>query len=458
MRLSERSASFAESFSRAGRGGQDGSVLIIVLWIAFGLVSIALFFGNTMMVELRAADNRVAAMQADQAIEGAARYVRSLLLDLEEPGQLPDPLTYKSEEVPVGEAVFWLIGRAGQENTGRYPYYSLLDESSKLNLNTATAAMLEALPGMTAEIAAAIVDWRDADSEPSPNGVEAETYLRQNPSYRCKNAPFESVEELRLVFGMTVELLYGEDINRNGLLDSNEDDGEQSEPMDNRDGKLDSGLIEWVTVYSREPNTRADGTPRLNVGGAGQAEVQALLQETFGNQRAAQIQQLLGAGGQTFGSLLEYFIRSGMTPDEFAQVEGELSVTNATYVDGLINVNTASSEVLAAVPGIGPENAPQLVAQRQSNPATLNSVAWVSTVLSRENAIRAGRYLTGRGYQCSADIVAVGRHGRGFRRSLFIFDWSEGEPKILFRRDLESLGWALGMETRRQMLAKEGRS
>ena len=38
---------------------QRGSVLVIVLWIAFGLVSLALYFANSMNFELRASDNRV---------------------------------------------------------------------------------------------------------------------------------------------------------------------------------------------------------------------------------------------------------------------------------------------------------------------------------------------------------------------------------------------------------------
>ena len=60
--------------------------------------------------------------------------------------------------------------------------------------------------------------WRDGDSEVTGGGAEDETYSRRTPSHRCKNAPFESVEELRWVSGMTTEILYGEDANRNGLL------------------------------------------------------------------------------------------------------------------------------------------------------------------------------------------------------------------------------------------------
>src|SRR6516225_5120140 len=55
--------------------GQQASVLIMVLWIAFGLVSLALYFASSMTFEMRAAENRVSALQADAAIDGASRYL-----------------------------------------------------------------------------------------------------------------------------------------------------------------------------------------------------------------------------------------------------------------------------------------------------------------------------------------------------------------------------------------------
>src|ERR1039457_4505057 len=61
------------------RRSEKGSVLIIVLWVAIGLVSIALYFANSMNYELRASDNRVNGLAAEQAIEGAARYVGYVL-------------------------------------------------------------------------------------------------------------------------------------------------------------------------------------------------------------------------------------------------------------------------------------------------------------------------------------------------------------------------------------------
>jgi len=47
--------------------------------ISFGLISIALYFANSMSMELRASDNRMSGLSADEAIEGAARYVGYVL-------------------------------------------------------------------------------------------------------------------------------------------------------------------------------------------------------------------------------------------------------------------------------------------------------------------------------------------------------------------------------------------
>jgi DNA uptake protein ComE-like DNA-binding protein len=440
--------------------GARGSVLIIVLWIAFGLVSIALYFGHSMVLSFRAADNQTAGLEAEQAIEGAVRYVGFMLTNetttgtnLALMGMMLDTNLYEQTAAPVGEATFWLMGRADGDAPTELPAFGLIDEASKLNLNTATRAMLEGLPMMTPELAAAIIDWRDADSTVTEGGAEAETYLRLPQPYNCKNANFETVEELRLVRGASAELLYGEDLNRNGVLDANENDGELSPPLDNRDGRLDPGLLEYLTVYSREPNKRSDGSDRINLNGGNVSPLQTLLRQTFGASRANQI--LARAGplpGRTYGSVLEFYLRSRMTTAELSQVADALAVTNAAFQAGLINVNTASAAVLACVPGIGADNAQALVAYRQTHPQELTSLAWVAQALGQDSAIRAGPYLTIRSYQFTADIAAVGHYGRGYRRTLFVFDVSEGAPRVLYRRDLGRLGWALGSRIRTDWL------
>src|ERR1039458_7606262 len=90
---------------------EKGSVLIIVLWVAIGLVSIALYFANSMNYELRASDNRVNGLAAEQAIEGAARYLAYTLQTFATNGAVPDNTQFRCAAVPVGDAKFWLIGR-----------------------------------------------------------------------------------------------------------------------------------------------------------------------------------------------------------------------------------------------------------------------------------------------------------------------------------------------------------
>lgn len=446
--------------ARLGDGG--GFVLIIVLWVALGLVTITLYFANSMGFELRASDNRVAGLSADEAIEGAARYVKNVLLNSATNGAVPDPTTYLSAAVPVGESYFWLLSRdtnqQAQVAQPTSPVFGLVDEASKLNLNTATAAMLEALPGMTPEFAAAIIDWRDANEDISENGAESTSYALLSPPYQCKNTNFESVAELRLVSGATMDLLYGEDANFNGIMDANENDGSASQPDDNRDGKLDSGILEYVTVYSRESNKRSDGSPRINVGTPqGRQQLAPLLREKgFDFQRVTATTATLSRfATTTFQSTLEFFIRSGMRATEFEKIASDITTANGESIDGLVNVNTASEAVLACIPGIGTSNASVVVAYRQTNPDQLASVAWVRDALGEDNAnaaIQAGRYLTTRSYQFTADIAAVGPYGRGYRRARFVFDTMEASPKILCRQDLSHLGWALGRDVRQQLL------
>jgi len=93
------------------RRRERASVLVIVLWIAIGLISIALYFANSMTYELRASDNRVSGLETDQAIEGAARYVAWVLNTYSTNGSVPNNTQFSCEAVPVGDAHFWLIGR-----------------------------------------------------------------------------------------------------------------------------------------------------------------------------------------------------------------------------------------------------------------------------------------------------------------------------------------------------------
>jgi DNA uptake protein ComE-like DNA-binding protein len=437
-----------------GFGYQTASTFIIVLWIAFGLVSITLYFAHAMSLELRAADNRVSGLESEQAIEGAVRYVGYILASLQTNGAPPDSSLFLSEAVPVGEAHFWLIARdtnnpAGGVGTPQLSF-GLMDEASKLNLNTAPSNMVAFLPRMTTDLASRILDWRNTNG-----ATPSQTYYAmQHPPYQCKNGTFETVEELRLVIGSDadgMDMLIGEDSNLNGILDPNETD-------DNHNGQADPGLLEYVTVYSREPGTYSNGVPRINVNI--RPQLVQLLQQNFSGQRLAQITNNLGPALPVIASPLQFYIRSRMKPEEFAQIADAIKVSNSTNnIEGRINVNSAMPAVLACLPGISasPDLAQTLVSYRLANPDKLTSIAWLADALSGNKdaltALQAVDCVTIRSYQFSADVAALGPHGRGYRRVRFVFDTLDGSPKIIYRRDLSHLGWALGKDIRQTWLA-----
>ena len=141
-----------------------GSVFIVVLVVCLGLVSLTLVFGNSMLMAYRGADNDMAGKQAEQAIEGGVRYAKYLMINVSRPGAVPDPTTFQSDTLPVGDATFWFIGKPATSDPVDRPAFGLVDEASKLNLNTATKTMLMGLPGMTQELASAIVAWRTSTS------------------------------------------------------------------------------------------------------------------------------------------------------------------------------------------------------------------------------------------------------------------------------------------------------
>jgi type II secretory pathway component PulK len=424
-----------------------GSVLIIVIWVCVGLTALTLYFANAMSSELRAADNRAAQLEAQQAVAAGTRYAAFVLGQFAAGGAVPRSTDYQSGPLPVGDAAFWFIGRDPDELPATEPVLGLVDEGSRLNLNTAPRAQLLALPNMTDELADAIVAWRRRAGSDDSIGGEGNSYSRLDPPRMNKGGNFESVDELRLVHGMTLDVLFGEDTNRNGALDLNENDAEQTAPRDDGNGQLLAGIAEYVTVYSRQPARGPSGQRRIDIRTPqSRQQLNGRLRQAFGNDRAAAIQARIGTSN--FDSVAEFMWDSGLTAEEFAQIHGELTHRDGA-VSGLVNVNTASETVLACLPGIGPENAATIAAYRRTRRDDLTSFAWLKEVgLTRGAVARAGPFITDQSYQFTADVAAVGRLGRGYARSRTVFDLSSGPARAVYHQDLTAAGWALGREAR----------
>jgi len=423
-----------------GRRGPKGTILIVTMWIMLALAGLVLVLARAMRVEAICSANGFSLLQADAVEQGAIQYVLSRVDSLQ--GEAPAEADTPCEAVRIGQGAFWIIRPDYEDDYAGA--YGIVDEAAKVNLNAAPLAMLSKLPGMTDELAASIVDWRDGDGTITPGGAESEYYLLLDDPYQCKNAPLETVGELFLVKGATRDILLGEDVNRNGVLDINEDDADVSDPPDNQDSRLDRGVAAFVTVYSAEQNVASDGGNRINVNDSQTQALFELLQENTSVDRAAAI-LVRTRQERPFQNLLDFYARTGLTMAEFQTVADRLTTTSDKVRRGLINVNTAPPQVLACLPELDDSDVSDLLVQR-AGADDLSSIAWVAEALPPAKARAIGGLITTRSYQFSADIVSVAGDGRAFKRCRIVIDAQTSPPKVVYRQDLTHLGWPLAPE------------
>ncbi len=239
----------------------------------------------------------------------------------------------------------------------------VIDEAGKLNINTATKDQLMALPYMEEDLAESIIDWRDGDDEPQAQGAEAGYYENLPIAYKIRNGPLRTIRELLQVKGVTEDDLYGEDTNLNGLLDSNERDGELSPPPDNGDEYLDEGWVAYLTCYSYEKNVDGEGNARVNINQADQKQLQDGLGIKAG--QAKWIVDNRGGGYQSIADLVNdrspkaSSESSGGNQDQaepidvqtFSQIADRITISGEDKIPGKININTAPLEVIVALFG-----------------------------------------------------------------------------------------------------------
>lgn len=172
-------------------------------------------------------------------------------------------------------------GGGGESSLGAGNSFSLFSasESGDPSLGMANA-LLMSLPGMTEDIADAILDWLDEDEITRPYGAEFADYYQQlQPIYKPTNGRIDSIEQLLLVRGVTPQMLFGYDENRNGLLDAAEASkmnmGVQPGTMPGTISPTPTdpyampppplGWAAYLTLHSQEKNLARDGSPRINL-------------------------------------------------------------------------------------------------------------------------------------------------------------------------------------------------
>lgn len=173
--------------------GHRGIALVMVLWVLMLLALVAASFSHTTRTEVNLARNLVESSKAEALAEAG-----------------------------VYQAVLGLLGQAGEEPwrvdgsvyawrfDGGEIRVAIQDEGGKIDLNRTANSVLRDLflsfdldLNETEALVDAILDFRDTDDLKHVSGAEDSDYQAAGLEHDAKDAPFELVEELQQVYGMT---------------------------------------------------------------------------------------------------------------------------------------------------------------------------------------------------------------------------------------------------------------
>jgi general secretion pathway protein K len=182
----------------------DGGFILIPVLVTLGLLSlIAMTLAKSTMTDVRAVAHQLRSAEAEAIADGIARLaVRRIVTD-----RVAGRDGSSGAILPTnGRSVACRIPGATMVVTAQ-------DAGGLIDLNTAPQGLLTLMfvsvdvgGDEAARLAAAIIDFRDADDKPVAGGAEMAEYRAAGLPFGPKNAPFASTNELDQVFGLTPEI------------------------------------------------------------------------------------------------------------------------------------------------------------------------------------------------------------------------------------------------------------
>lgn len=359
------------------------------------------------------------------------------------------------------------------------PRFGLIDEAAKINLNVASEQTIRSLLARWEngdELADALLDYRDSDSETRSQGAEQDYYDTLKIPYTIKNGRLTTLEELLMVKGFTGPIVYGEDANLNGLLDPNEDDGDATFPPDNSDGKLDTGLMETATTSSYERSNASSDKIDLNGDGSKLAQsplpqqavrfITAYLEDgnRFGHpSELLEMTYTLKSDSKKFPNLKKGAkVESGVGEKELPDLMSRFIASPAARrrtIPGLVNVNTASKEVLTILLNNAQLASAIANARADLTPADMATTAWLFTkgIVDAPTYKKIAPLLSTCTYQYRVRCVGFGVPCGRFRVLEAQIDLARATPRIIYLRDLTRLGLPFAMEIDKETVGTTAR-
>ncbi len=208
------------------RAGENGGILVIALFvlsiITLFSLTVGMIFRQKAQNVIRIDDRQKLRFVADAAAKASVYQwliykQTATAFEAFKQSWAQNEAAFK--EIKVGDGVFSIFYAKPQnilagETSAEEKIYGLIDEGRKINPAFASPDILFRLIKKTtlladkeAKILAdSIFDWIDTDNNALPNGAESYFYHDSNPAYDTRNKKPSTLEELRLVRGMTDEI------------------------------------------------------------------------------------------------------------------------------------------------------------------------------------------------------------------------------------------------------------
>jgi len=371
-----------------------------------------------------------------------------------------------------------------------------VNESSKLHLGqlliwdkeypgSGVQALMN-LPGMTTEVADAILDWIDADSTPRSSGAEADRYSSLGLDYQPRNALPPLLEELLLVPGVTPELLLGE-TSPEGSSQTRRNRKSAAPSISNKNANFGSGNTrpwrDFLTVASRERNENQQGQPRIWLNQPDLVELHQQLTDRIGTNWAnyviafRQFGPYRGRRGTTidtwqpelnqparfsYTSELELIgtrvpvvreNRSTKTVDSplpaervgwagtLSRILDEVTVEKNPFLIGRVNIEMAPREVLIGIPGMDVVMVDRILSSRTlsaDGSHTHAHPAWLleQNIVELNLMTKLLPCLTTGGDVWAGEITAFASDYPQVIRDEFMIDAASSPPRQLYCKDL----------------------
>ncbi len=176
-----------------------GFVLLAVLWVLVGLAGLGLALALVGRDAIGVTQNRVSLARAHWLAEGCVSLVRAVAATV-----LADPTRADAAWRTLDQ----VVADSPPLTVNTKCDVSVRPAGATLNVNTADAAQLRrvflalhVMPMSADSLVDAILDWRDPDDEPRPNGAERAWY-QERQRFAPRNGPIADVRELARIRGL----------------------------------------------------------------------------------------------------------------------------------------------------------------------------------------------------------------------------------------------------------------